>query len=437
MTNREKVLRKQASHEVLRVLYRSVRGIDISNASKEKSGSSSDKSLTYGEITTQSFEQLLKDSLATLGKSKGSSGLQFVDLGSGTGKACLTAALACTEFSRVWGIELMPELHEVALQARTRLTKALELSLKAAKKAKNTMGASLLKLGQLDRVEKLGRAEKKPKTKIKQEKVYEESELVEYLKEMLISSNKSDTAGDDGSIDSDSAITNSDKESLLANKMVVKLGHKCFKASFKPHKSFHNFLEKRPTLFSFEGGGDMVRFVGAGIGDGCDSSNDNDDDKDKEEKEEKEGKEVESADSAVAPGEDSDREDRSVEQLNRVLSGQGVTQALAHTRGVDVKLEAGDIFDCSWWDNTDVCYCASLLFSDGMMERLHEQVLLMPTGAVFLTLKPLPLRLQKEEEENEVDNKGEKEKSARLVSESFYQMSWHLAKVYMYTIVEA
>ena len=77
MANRDRVIRKQASHDILRILFRSVRGIAISNSSKEKSEKSvsdGDMSLTYGEITPQSFVQLLKDSLVALAKNRGKAG---------------------------------------------------------------------------------------------------------------------------------------------------------------------------------------------------------------------------------------------------------------------------------------------------------------------------------------------------------------------------
>ena len=73
----------------------------------------------------------------------------------------------------------------------------------------------------------------------------------------------------------------------------------------------------------------------------------------------------------------------------------------------------------------------------------------MPVGAVFLTLKPLPPRRKVgaaggegeaeggPEREGEGDGvEGEGERGVVLLSESFYQMSWQKAKVYMYAIVE-
>ena len=51
--------------------------------------------------------------------------------------------------------------------------------------------------------------------------------------------------------------------------------------------------------------------------------------------------------------------------------------------------ETGDIFEVVWWTEADVAYAASLLFSECMMLRLTEKVLLMKPGAWFISLKPL------------------------------------------------
>jgi len=55
----------------------------------------------------------------------------------------------------------------------------------------------------------------------------------------------------------------------------------------------------------------------------------------------------------------------------------------------EIVFETGDIFEVVWWTEADVAYAASLLFSDAMMLRLTEKVLLMKAGAWFITLKPL------------------------------------------------
>ena len=85
-----------------------------------------DKSLVYGEITFESFAIAMQKIRLKYGKpGKGYSGdagvLQkpggvFVDLGSGTGKACLAAALM-HPFEQVRGIEVLEGLHRFATEA--------------------------------------------------------------------------------------------------------------------------------------------------------------------------------------------------------------------------------------------------------------------------------------------------------------------------------
>ena len=70
-------------------------------------------SLTYGEIPLTSLRRVLDEIRRLPG---GSAALQgtFLDLGSGCGKVTLGAALL-GRFSSVGGIELVPELHQMAL----------------------------------------------------------------------------------------------------------------------------------------------------------------------------------------------------------------------------------------------------------------------------------------------------------------------------------
>lgn len=68
-------------------------------------------------------------------------------------------------------------------------------------------------------------------------------------------------------------------------------------------------------------------------------------------------------------------------------------------------------------------YAASLLFSDDMMEKLTQQVMLMTSNSWFISLKPLALLSE------------ERQSKVKLKSESFYKMSWRMAKVYIYQIL--
>ncbi len=86
-------------------LYSQVNGFDISMKARNAKGITS-KSFTYGEISFETFSQILAEA-----------GLQshhtFYDLGCGTGKPVFVATLASRPKKAV-GIELLPELVTVA-----------------------------------------------------------------------------------------------------------------------------------------------------------------------------------------------------------------------------------------------------------------------------------------------------------------------------------
>ena len=90
----------------------------------------------------------------------------------------------------------------------------------------------------------------------------------------------------------------------------------------------------------------------------------------------------------------------------------------------EIFFETGSIFDINWWDTANVAYAASLLFGTDLMELLTHKVALMKSGSFMISLRPLCLDLQPEYKQRIV-----------LVSESFFKMSWQMAKVYIYRIV--
>jgi hypothetical protein len=106
-----------------------------------------------------------------------------------------------------------------------------------------------------------------------------------------------------------------------------------------------------------------------------------------------------------------------------------------------------DIFAVKWWLDATVVYVASLLFSDAMMMMLSEQVLCMEHDTWFITLKPLVLSLSSiTTESTKVPSSSSQSSSSsssssnhsiriQLHSESFYKMSWQMAKVYIYHIL--
>ena len=87
-----------------------------------------------------------------------------------------------------------------------------------------------------------------------------------------------------------------------------------------------------------------------------------------------------------------------------------------------ILLQQGDIFAIDWYTNADVVYCSSLLFTPTMLQNLSNLVAKMKSGAYFISLKPLM-------QENDKCVKW------KLIDESYYKMSWQMAKVYVYRIV--
>lgn len=93
--------------EIFDRLYTGVPGYEIAQSEKKRVGKQ-DSSTTYGEIVPQAFHEVLSAVSPREGE-------VFFDLGSGTGKATLMAALSFP-FSRSVGIELLPGLGDAARQ---------------------------------------------------------------------------------------------------------------------------------------------------------------------------------------------------------------------------------------------------------------------------------------------------------------------------------
>ena len=99
------------AQKIFTTLYTDVNGFDISNKAAGRQ-TMDNRALTYGEVTFEGFGELLRD----LGpRARGI----FYDLGSGTGKAVILAALL-GQFSVLVGIEILPELCAAAQQVRGR-----------------------------------------------------------------------------------------------------------------------------------------------------------------------------------------------------------------------------------------------------------------------------------------------------------------------------
>ena len=99
---------------LLKPLYQNVNGMEVARKAWQQSRFR-DFAFTYGEIDIISFIAILETAQLKPGEI-------FYDLGSGTGKAVFTAALAFN-FAACKGIELVPELYQLSCQLKRRLPK--------------------------------------------------------------------------------------------------------------------------------------------------------------------------------------------------------------------------------------------------------------------------------------------------------------------------
>mmetsp|Transcript_33205 Transcript_33205/g.61905 ORF Transcript_33205/g.61905 Transcript_33205/m.61905 type:complete len:928 (-) Transcript_33205:600-3383(-) len=100
----------QARYKLFSSIFESIDGSSISQKDRFASGEVDTPSLTYGEIEFPSFVRLLED----MG---GREGQVFVDVGSGTGKAVVAAALSGAKFLRCIGVEVLPGLCQASRSA--------------------------------------------------------------------------------------------------------------------------------------------------------------------------------------------------------------------------------------------------------------------------------------------------------------------------------
>lgn len=357
-----------------RYLYRNVHGRLLSIKYRKEVADMSDQSLTFGEIVPQSFLQILNYT----SDSTKVSGRNFVDLGSGTGRACICAALSPYGFSEVLGIELMPDLCTQAESVHVRLLELLEKpvsdSIVAASKVKGS------------------------------EKSIPSADL-DSVALQVFSVNPSMDQG--MPVD------------LFANLITKQMGHKAFKVAVKQHKTFAKYLKEKASLFTLSEDGKHVNV-------------------------------------RVAEAKTEPTKEETTEQVQRSTCTMEEGASVPHTAMQDaassttaitieddypfqltvsdvrllspfprIQIHNGDMFAYDWWKDADVVYAASLLFSEAMMQTLTIQVSWMKPGAWMVSLKPLLLEL----------NADQLKSSVVLRSESFYKMSWQMAKVYIYQVV--
>jgi|GEM_PF-1047874 len=112
--------KETSSEELLQILtgiYENIDGHQTSTRYREEN-QISDKSLTYGEIKFKTFAEVIR-------LCGDASGKIFYDIGSGTGKPCIAASLMF-DFAKTIGIEYVPDLYKLSLQAKEALKEHLD-----------------------------------------------------------------------------------------------------------------------------------------------------------------------------------------------------------------------------------------------------------------------------------------------------------------------
>ena len=404
--------RSELAIKVSRHLYRSVDGRGISLAVRKEKLGLDDASLTYGEIVPQSFLQILR-LCNPMARDEGSGALRFVDLGSGTGRACITAALSPHGFTHVTGIELLPELHSAALLVQESLKTMLE------------RGPELI-LNELQTKKRVQNRSKITTTSI--------SSLESIVVKVLSIRQAGSQFGD-----SSHALP----LDYLANLVCKDMGHKAFKAAVKPYKTFMRFIVSKPELFQLSSVGNsktvcLVEPSAASLYSEVVCENYST----------RHG----SSDDINAP----DLDDRGVPTTGvgaspLVLSGADVAMLDPMPT---ISFLCGSIFDIDWWSDSDVAYAASLLFSEEMIGMLTQRALQMRDGSWIISLKPLALTnshirtnsssgyafgvgLGLDKHTCSGSTAESPASMLQLRHESFFKMSWQMAKVYIYQVCHA
>lgn len=351
---REKSAHKATSYSLkfIRFLFKHHQAKELSYAyRKEIKDKMDDAFLTYGEVDPSSFLQILSVSNNFLPLD----GKVFYDLGSGSGLACITAALSSYSFESIHGIEIVPSLAALSNSILDKLKTTLTET-PAAKKAL-------------------------PPKPPKQNPTI--VDLVPIIDKIL---------------DEGNGICIVEQ---LANRLCKEVGHKQYRAAMKKHSSFVHYLKQNDTKYKLSEDNKEISLVQKGS-----------------EIEQLSGK-VESVEIVAVPGEEEDELTKSEE----IESLDPAIQDFYRDRLPEIELVEGDIFAIPWWESADVVYVASLLFSEEMMRQLSLLTLRMKNNAVFITLKPLVFPTESTDG------------PAELVHESFFKMSWQMAKVFIYRII--
>jgi hypothetical protein len=295
----------------------------------------------------------------------------------------MTAAFSSCHFQTVWGIELLPELLDAAESVRAMLT-------------------NLLKQTQVQGKDQALQTESKP------ESLHDLNHAIE-------------------SIFQDLSVSTMAIEGLV-DRLCKKIGHKEYKKMLKGCKSFKRFLSLFPLKYLVDGE-EVTRVLPQEPDLGSEESHTS---------------EQLDLDESLAqtlcplPVTDPRRQTRPDAILTLLTTPVGKTLSNAGALP-NIRFDCQDIFELNWWDEGDVVYCASLLFSEEMMILLLERVWWMKAGAYFISLKPFPSRSPTRQGDSifELDEQSGGTGLGRkmtLVSDSFYRMSWQMARVYIYQL---
>ncbi|MEW6366534.1 MAG: hypothetical protein AB1714_18050 [Acidobacteriota bacterium] len=112
------------ANRIIRTLYAGINPYEVSHDARDLLPAK-DPNLGYGEVMPHALHQILRDMPAR-------EGAVFYDLGSGTGRTLMLAALLF-DFPRLVGIEIVEALHQTALAALDRYNHEIRPGLPAAK----------------------------------------------------------------------------------------------------------------------------------------------------------------------------------------------------------------------------------------------------------------------------------------------------------------
>ena len=349
--------RNNLALKVTKSLYKNINGSIISNNFRKQLPGESTH-LTYGEIVPESFMQILD--LCDIKNGN------FVDLGCGTGKSIIIAALSSHRFKSVWGIEIIPELVENAKNVVNKLEALINFTDKSD---------FLLETKQLED-ERLVLNTKDVKASC------DELELINCAVNIILST-----------------VDKFLECNELANRICSNLGHKKYKKLLKPYKTFLSFICLNDTIFSKESI-DKSLIISSLV-----------------------------SESFPIP------EKKKIDRDNDKILLDSILRETAKSLLPlpSINLENGDIFEVNWWEDADIVYVASLLFSDEMIQKLSYLALKMKIGSKIISLRPLIDDMNYRNDFNTSDDKKTHGKF-KLINESFFKMSWQMARVYIYVI---